>query len=87
MEGKFGSTAVHGKILLVSNISKNLWILKAASCHTAERTDYARALFWATQEGLQIIWNSQDPIMHMESFTEGKTRKIGLFRAFLCTAR
>ncbi len=26
----FGSTAVPGKILLVMNIAKNLWILKAA---------------------------------------------------------
>ena len=40
-----GSTAVHGKTLLVTNIAKNLWILKAASCQTAERTDHARTLF------------------------------------------
>ena len=39
----FGSTAVHGKILLVTNISKNLWILKAASCQTTERTDHSQA--------------------------------------------
>ena len=41
----FGSTAVHGKILLVTQFSKNLLILKAASCQTAERTDHARTLF------------------------------------------
>ena len=41
----FGSTAVHGKILLVSNISKNLWIWKAASCQTAERTDHTSTPF------------------------------------------
>ena len=48
----FGSTAVYGKILLVS--SKNLCILKAASCQTAESTDHARTSFYAAKD-LQII--------------------------------
>ena len=37
----FGSTAVHGKMFLVTNISKNLRILKAANGQTVECIDYA----------------------------------------------
>ncbi len=40
-----GSTAVHGKILLVTNNAKILLILKAASWQTDERTDHAHTLF------------------------------------------
>ena len=42
---KIGSTAVYGKISLLANISKNLLILKAASCQTAEHTDHAAHCF------------------------------------------
>ena len=42
---KIGSTAVYGKIFLLTNISKNLLILKAASCQTAEHTYHALTSF------------------------------------------
>ena len=37
--------------------------------------------------GLQIICNSQDPMMHRENLTKENARKTSLFRAFMCAAR
>ena len=42
---KFGFSAVHGKMFLVTIISKNLWTLKAANGQTVERIAYARTKF------------------------------------------
>ena len=52
-----GPSAIHGKMFLVTIISKNLLTLKASNGQMVERTNYARENFKPTKEGLQIIWN------------------------------
>ena len=53
-----GSSAVYGKMFLVTIILKNLCTLKAALGQTVEMP--AQLI----REGLQIIWNSQFSIIH-----------------------
>ena len=41
----FGFIAVHGKVFLITIISKNLWTLKVSNGKAEKRIDYASTLF------------------------------------------
>ena len=61
-------------MFLVTIISKNLWILKAASCQAAERTQRQHAALSGIKRPTNN--NSQDPMFYMGSFKEVNTYKI-----------
>ena len=69
------SSAFHGKMFLLPTIIKNY--------------DFERLLA-AKRPNIHVMAAthfSQNPKMHRESFTVEKTRKISIFRAFMCAAR
>ena len=78
----FGCSVVHGKVFLVTIISKNLLTLKAANGQTVKHIDYACKNWDLTKEGIQRRWNCHCSIMHNYLAVHINARKRLILRDF-----